>query len=92
MKPTNDPVQDMVRALSAEEYAEWMVKYHGLPEASARTIELNLREAFKWHRLQGRLDRHPSLAVLAELLMLRQSAKALKTPERDADRLAGNAL
>ncbi|MBN3822299.1 hypothetical protein G3O00_01530 [Burkholderia sp. Ac-20384] len=77
----NDPVQGMVRALSAKEMVDWMVKHHGLPEGARQTVEMNLREQFKWHRLQGRLDRGGWLNFFATLFGLKQSPLALNKPE-----------
>ena len=80
-----DPVSRMVRNMTAQETVDWLVKYHGLPESSAATVEANLREQYKWHRLQGRLDTRPTAAVVAQLLCLRQSVKALEKPEKNDD-------
>lgn len=77
-----DPVERLVRDASGEEMAEWMVKYHGLKPSSAETVASNLREQFKWHRLQGRLDQKPTAAVIAEIFLMRRSPLTLKTPEK----------
>jgi len=79
---TSDPVQRRIRALTAEEFAAWLVQHRGLPEVSAETVIINLREQFQWHRLQGRLDRRPALAILARLWGLRQSVRCLERPNR----------
>lgn len=77
-----DPVARMVRDMTAEEMVDWMVKYHGLPEGSRDTVVSNLREQYRWHRLQGRLDRTPTVQLLAQMLAMRQSSQALATPPR----------
>ena len=81
--PRCDVVDRMIRDSSPEEFVDWMIKYHNLPQGSAETIICNLREQFKWHRLQGRLDRLPTAAVIAEVWGLRQSVKALEKPKKD---------
>lgn len=73
-----DPVSRMVRDLTAQEFVDWLIEYHGLPAASASTVEMNLREQYKWHRLQGRLDRSGAALVVAELLQMRRSPLALE--------------
>lgn len=75
-----DPVARMVRDLSPEEIVAWMVEYHGLPESSTQTVIINLREQYKWHRLQGRLDNNTTAGLVAELLLMRRSPMLLKTP------------
>lgn len=70
----------MVRDTTPEEFVEWLVEYHGLPKGSARTVEMNLREQFKWHRLQGRLDRNTTAGLVAELLLMRRSPMTLEKP------------
>jgi hypothetical protein len=72
-----DCIDDMVRALSAERMVDWLIQSHGLKPTSRDTVLINLREQFRWHRLQGRLDHAPSIAVLAEVWGLRQSTKAI---------------
>lgn len=59
------------------------MEYHHLPKASAETVEMNLREQYKWQRLQGRLDQRPTAAIVAELLHMRQSVAVLETPGRE---------
>lgn len=76
-----DPVERMVRDCTAEEMTDWMIGAHGLDLESRQTVVSNLREQFKWHRLQGRLDRHPTLAIIAELLHLRSAESRLRTPK-----------
>jgi hypothetical protein len=76
-----DPVARMVRDMTAKEFVEWMVEHHALPAGSASTVESNLREQYKWHRLQGRLDNNPTASLLATLFCLRASTKALNRPE-----------
>jgi hypothetical protein len=78
-----DPVARMVSDLSAQEVVEWLIEYHGLNEESAKTVEMNLREQFKWHRLQGRLDRGGFAVIVAELLRLRRSPMTLEKPSRE---------
>lgn len=78
-----DPVSRLVRDLTPSEVVSWMVQFHGLPVESAETVETNLRSQFKYHRLQGRLDRNSGLAILAELWKCRQTAKILeRSPEK----------
>ncbi len=74
----DDPVTRVVRDLSAEEMVEWLVDYHGLPKESADTVLLNLREQYRWHRLQGRLDRNTTAGLVAELLLMRRSPMVLE--------------
>lgn len=76
-----DPVLRLVRDASAEEMVEWLVKYHGLDPRCVDTITINLREQFRWHRLQGRLDRSPTASVIAELLLMRRSPQTLEAPK-----------
>ena len=80
-----DPVERMVHDLSAEQMVEWLIEYHGLDKFSAETVEMNLREQFRWHRLQGRLDRDDLAATMAELLNMRQSPLLLESPHRKAE-------
>lgn len=75
-----DPVDRMVSDLTAEEFVAWLIEYHGLPACARDTVVSNLREQYKWHRLQGRLDRNTTAGLVAELLLMRQSPMALKTP------------
>lgn len=78
-----DPVGRMVCDLTAKELVDWMVKYHKLPVDSASTVEMNLREQYKWHRLQGRLDRgFKVLFAIAGLLRIRQNAMVLECPTK----------
>lgn len=79
---SGDPVRRMVRDLSPEAVTEWLIECHGLSDGSRWTVASNLREQFKWHRLQGRLDGSPFLALLAQTWVVRRSAKALETPAR----------
>lgn len=79
----SDPVSRCIRDLTAEEVTEWLVKYKGLKEGDAENVASNLREQFKWHRLQGRLDRNTTAALIAELLCLRADLKRLERPGRD---------
>lgn len=76
-----DPVQRMVRCLSAKEITEWLIKYKDLPESQAENVESNIREQLKWQRLQGRLDRYPFLILLAKLWRLRYDVKNLERPK-----------
>lgn len=76
-----DPVLRAVRDLTAKEVVEWLVKYKGLPESSADNVESNLREQFKWHRLQGRLDHNSTAALIAELWLLRGKVSRLRSPK-----------
>lgn len=73
-----DPVARLVMDMTPHEVVQWMIEYHGLPFVCAETIERTLREQFKFHRLQGRLDQRSNLAILADLLRLRQSVKILE--------------
>ena len=76
-----DPIERMVRNLSAEEMVDWLIKYKGMHEECRQNVTQNLREQFRWHRLQGRLDRSTTAALIAQMLLMRQSAKALETPK-----------
>lgn len=76
-----DPVERLVTDCTAAEFVQWLVKSHNLPEGSAKTVEMNLREQFRWHRLQGRLDTHPTALVVAQLLGMRADIKKLERPE-----------
>lgn len=78
-----DPVERMVRDLTAEEFVAWLVKYHNLPESAGDTVVRNLREQYRWHRLQGRLDKSGAALVIAELLNMRRSPLMLETPKLD---------
>lgn len=80
-----DPVARMVRDLTAREFVDWLVEHHGLPKGSADTVESNLREQYKWHRLQGRLDNNPTAHLLATILSMRASPKALERPTEGGD-------
>lgn len=80
----NDPVERMVRDMTAKEFVEWLVEHHNLPKGSAETVEMNLREQYKWHRLQGRLDRGGTAMVIAEMLQMRQSPKTLERPPKES--------
>jgi hypothetical protein len=62
-----DPVDRLVKDISAEEIVDWMIEYHGLSKDSRRTVVSNLRDNLHFHRLRGRLDRTPWLANLVEL-------------------------
>lgn len=73
-----DPVQRLVRALTAEEFVDWLIEGHGLNKESAKTVAHNIREQYRWHRLQGRLDHQPAIAALAEVWQMRQSPKFLE--------------
>ena len=64
----HDPVDRLVRNTTAEEITDWLIKYHGLSEHSRDVVTSNLRQQFLWHRLRGRLDRHPFFALVLELL------------------------
>lgn len=75
-----DPVARMVRDMTAQDVVNWLVEYHGLPKSSADTVEMNLREQFKWHRLQGRLDQNTTAGLVAQLLVMRQSPMVLEKP------------
>ena len=75
-----DPVLRMVCDCTAEELVEWMVKYHGLPPDTSGTVTMNLREQFKWHRLQGRLDQNTTAGLIAQLLVLRADLSKLDKP------------
>jgi hypothetical protein len=72
-----DPVDRMVADSTPSEFVAWMVKYHGLPDKpwTRETVESNLAEQFRWHRLRGRLDRHPWLAALVELWLRWKGAR-----------------
>jgi len=76
----SDPVARMVRDLTADEFVAWLVEYHGLPQSSASTVEMNLREQYKWHRLQGRLDQNTTAGLVAQLFLIRRSPLTLAKP------------
>jgi hypothetical protein len=78
---SDDPVQRMVSAGTPEFFVTWLIEHHGAKESSRKTIESNLREQFRWHRLQGRLDRGGWLNFFATLMGLKQSPIELKTPD-----------
>lgn len=80
-----DPVNRMIRNLTAAEFVAWLVEYHGLPHHAAETVEMNLREQLKWQRLQGRLDRRPAISVIAQIFRLRSSVNRLDR-QRNADK------
>lgn len=80
-----DPVARLVHDMTAAEVTGWLVEFHGLNPSSSKTVEDNLRDQFKYHRLQGRLDRNSNLAILAELLKLRQSVKVLERAAEDVE-------
>ena len=77
----------MVCSMTSQETLDWLrfrgtitAEEHAVDGNGFNTLEANLREQYKWHRLQGRLDRFPFLAALAELWKLRQSVKVLEAP------------
>jgi hypothetical protein len=80
-----DPVDRMVRDCTAAEFTDWLVWAKSMPEECRENTESNLREQFKWHRLQGRLDHQSFLSLLAHLWGLR-TKKSLERPKDDADR------
>lgn len=67
----DDPVDRMIADCTATEFVDWLIWRGSAEESDKNTLISNLNEQFKWHRLQGRLDRRPGLAVLAELWGLR---------------------
>ena len=77
-----DPVARMVTDLTAEEMTDWLIEHHGLNESSRQTVESNLREQFRWHRLQGRLDRDDTAKTVAELLSMYRPPETLESPNR----------
>lgn len=77
MNKQSDPVQNMIRVSSPEKFATWLIDCHGAKASSRRTLETNLAEQMRWHRLQGRIDQSPLLVGLAELWKLRQSPDSL---------------
>lgn len=79
-----DPVARMISDITALEVVEWLIEFHGLDKSSAETVERNLREQFKWHRLQGRLDRGGFAVVMAELLQMRRSPMTLERPPKES--------
>jgi hypothetical protein len=80
-----DPVSKLVRAMSAKEIVDWLVKHHGLNERSKETVEMNLREQMRWHRLQGRLDGGGWLNFFATLM----GSKATAARPRQARNTVG---
>lgn len=79
-----DPVDAKIAAMTPEAITDWLVTFHGLPSTSRDTVARNLREQFKFHRLQGRVDQRPALAVLMEIFQLRQDVKELNRPKEPA--------
>jgi hypothetical protein len=75
-------VDAMVLNLTPAECVEWLVEYKGLPNdpQTIENVEMNLREQFKWHRLQGRLDQGGFFYFLACLLGLYRSVRSLEKP------------
>lgn len=51
-----DPVERIIRNMTAKEFVDWLVEYKGLPNGSAENVRMNLDEQFKYHNLQGRLN------------------------------------
>lgn len=76
-----DPVDRMLRDCMAKEFTDWMLQYKSLIPAEAENVEVNLREQFKWHRLQGRIDQSPLLIFIATLWGLRGSVARLNKPK-----------
>jgi hypothetical protein len=69
-----DRVDRLVHDLTAAEITAWLIEHHGLNESSRRTVEINLDESLRFHRLRGRIDRHSGWAALVELwLRVRKS-------------------
>ncbi len=83
-----DPVARLVMDMTPHEVVEWLIEYHDLPQVAAETVERTMREQFKFHRLQGRLDQRGNLAILADMIGLRQSVKILE--RRTAPVAVGN--
>lgn len=75
-----DPVDRMIPDCTAAEFTAWLVEYKGVHPECAENVESNLREQFRWHRLQGRLDRSPASAVIAELIGMRAALTKLERP------------
>lgn len=50
-----DPTERKIRNLTAKEFTDWLIKYHGLPKGAADTVRMNLEEQYKYHNLNGRL-------------------------------------
>lgn len=67
-----DPVDRLVSDLTPEEFVDWLIEYHDLPEPARGVVTDNLTRQFHTHRLRGRLDRWPAWAALAELLLRRK--------------------
>lgn len=81
---TKDPVDKMIRDCSAEEFIQWLIDYHELPNNSLKEcIISNLKDQFKWHRLQGRLDTRPTAAVIAEIFLMRADIRKLMPTKLD---------
>lgn len=79
-----DPVEQLIPQITSWSFVAWLVWYKGLDEDVAENVESNLREQFRWARLQGRLDRPSFAAIVAELLRLRRSTESLGAPPKPA--------
>ena len=75
----SDPVSALVLNISAREFTQWLVEHHGLKSEHAGIVETNLHLQFKWHRLQGRLDRRAWLRDLARLWGLWRDPRGLSS-------------
>jgi len=69
-----DPVDRAIRDMTPAEFVDWLIEYKGLNPQCRDNVESNLREQYKWHRIQGRLDRSPFWQFMAELLRVRRDS------------------
>jgi len=57
-----DKVSRRITDLTAKEFVDWLIKYHGLPAGARQTVTMNLNEQFQWHQLRGRTEANKPLA------------------------------
>jgi len=67
----SDSVLRQIRDLTAEEMVDWLIEFKGLEKSGRDNVISNLNEQFKWHRLNGRLDRSNFWTVIALLLKVK---------------------
>ncbi|MES2685716.1 MAG: hypothetical protein V4706_02780 [Pseudomonadota bacterium] len=75
-----DPVDRLVKDLSAEETVDWLIEYKGLPESSRENVVTNLKGNLNAHRLRGRLDHWPIIATLVQIWLSRRPLPAAIEP------------
>lgn len=57
-----DKISRRIRDLTAKEFVDWLIKYHGLPIQARDNVILNLQQQYDFHRIQGRLENNKALA------------------------------